>query len=132
MSAFVVSDKHINFLLNFANKHHYDQRVPQENLSFKVTDHLQKMAEILLAENYKSVNYRYNDGAEPHEIEFNFVWDKSLLEPVQILKACDCYDSQSCETDDYCESVAHKIIAMIRKMAVESLPGYDNAKWEIV
>lgn len=56
MSAFIVSTKHIDFLLA-AYVRHVDARLSQKDLS--------EIGQMLLNENYESVNYRYrqNDAA---------------------------------------------------------------------
>lgn len=128
MSAFVVSDKHINTLLTWGN--HCIQSIAWEDKKyyFDNTDSLQKMAEIMLTENYRSVNYRYLEQEEPHKIEFHFEPDAT---PIQIVKACECYDYQCCETDDWKETFAHKINEWIKESAIQRLPGYEQAKWEI-
>ncbi len=51
--------------------------------------------------------------------------------PVEIIKACDCYDYQSCETPDWKDTEAYAIMQMLRKRAIYSLPGYEEAAWEI-
>jgi hypothetical protein len=53
------------------------------------------------------------------------------LNPVSILKLCDCLEYQSCETEDYNETVAYRLLNVIRRAAIRILPGYDDAKWEI-
>ena len=143
MSAFVVSHKHINTLLSYANR--------QDNpLHFYLSgdvvlradqvDDLQRAAEILLAENYSSVFARYPDtAADPttvpgiiaeagQSITFRFEPDVSA---VQILKGCQCYDYQACETADYDQSDAKRIINRLKSEAIHRLAGYDDAQWEI-
>ena len=53
------------------------------------------------------------------------------LDPVQVLKACDCYDYQSCETDDYPQSEAKRMIETIKTWAITTLPSYDKAEWAL-
>lgn len=36
---------------------------------------------------------------------------------------------QSCETPDYQETNACKLVDLIRHYAIEALPGYEEAKW---
>jgi hypothetical protein len=47
--------------------------------------------------------------------------------PVSLLKGCDCFDYQACETGDYGSSIACAIIEAIRKRAILCLPEYDDA-----
>jgi len=128
MSAFVVSDKHINTLLTWAN--HCIRSIEWEgkNWYFDDSDDLQKLAEIMLTENYRSVNYRYSEQETPHQIEFHFEPDAT---PMQIIKACNCYDYQCCETDNWKETFAYKINEWIKESAIQRLPEYEQAQWEI-
>jgi hypothetical protein len=136
MSAFVVSDKHINSILSYANRDSYSGLIRDQNdetYSFKCTEDLNKLAQVLLDQNIRSVNYRYDEDEKSPEIKFKFEPNPfgKPLSPVQILKACSCYDYQACETEDYNETFAYKIIDHIRHMAIRNLPGYEDAEWEI-
>lgn len=144
MSAFVVSHAHIDALLTFADNkrmlndigYHIDR-----NKQFTWTD----IGRILLAENERSVCHRYPDttpgdcpgtiGEEAISYRFK-TWQPAFRMQftqlcVTVIKACDCFDYQACETDDYAESISHRIIEAIRAKAVRCLPGYDNAPWGI-
>lgn len=48
-----------------------------------------------------------------------------------ILKACDCFEYQSCEYAEWQQSMARKRIDAIRAEAIRQLPGYDAAPWGI-
>ncbi len=145
MSAFVVSHKHINAIVSYGTVPVYGDAArirlnDGTTLYFDDYGDLQHAAEILLAENVRSVQERYPDTvdnlkdmpgviAEVGEpIIFRFVNGKK---PVDIIKACDCYDYQACETDDYNTTDAHRIVDNIRERAINNLPGYDEAPWEI-
>jgi hypothetical protein len=129
MSAFIVSDKHINSLLNFAYAHMDGINLPDgQDLSFKSVQDLDKIGQILLDENYRSVNYRYREQEISHQIKF-FV--QPLLTPVQIIKACQCLDYQCCETEDWEETSAYRIINWIQTEAIRNLAGYEQAQWSI-
>lgn len=127
MSAFIVGKKHIDALLTFANKHrsHFGQFGDSDN-----TDDLTKVGNILLAENYRSVNFRYRE-SEPYENDYVFDFYPRTVTPVEALKGCSCFDYQACETEDYEESDAALIIRGIRDTAIRLLPGYSDAQgWE--
>lgn len=116
MSAFIVSDNHILSLVSAAQKW---MDIPDP----------QMIVDILIAENYRSVNHRYrNERGEPHRIVYKRV---PLLSPVVIIKACNCYDYQACETNDYKKSGAAAFIDNIRDLAITKLPGYEEAPWGI-
>ena len=57
----------------------------------------------LLDQNYKSVNYRYNEDTQTPKFEY-----KDLnVNPGMILGCIECYEYQACETDDYFNSAIH-------------------------
>lgn len=146
MSAFVVSHDHIDALLSFAK----DKRM-NDRLGYFVTPSRfdtidwSTIGRVLLAENERSVCHRYPDcvpGNTPGKIgEETIGYRFRYFEPfihiqftkkcVWIIKACDCFDYQACETDNYDQTIAHKIIRSIRAEAVRCLPDYDAAPWGI-
>jgi len=130
MSAFVISDKHINSMLSWANRKMDGISYGGKIYSFKNTEDLQAMAQAMLNENYRSVNFRYahHGHTEPHEIIFNF---EHIHDPVQVIKACHCFNYQCCETSDWEKSFAYIINEYILSHATRCLPGYDDAEWEI-
>lgn len=128
MSAFVVSDNHILVLVEAARRYTWDREKPET--IHRGVENWQEIVDILIAENYRSVNHRYPHQAEPHKIQYKPMSTFSFT-PVDILKACDCYDYQACETNDYRQTQAAKIIDRIRAMAISKLPGYDKAPWRI-
>ena len=84
---------------------------------------------ILLAENRRSVDYRYRED----EIEEVYTHGPSRLRhSVEVLKAIDCYEYQSCETPDWAQSEAHQFCQALRGLLIGQLPGYDEAdSWPI-
>jgi len=121
MSAFVVSDFHINAIVNEAERNNW--LYPSDYYTSK------KAAQILHAENARSVNHRYNE----HE-KHPFTWKPNTrqLSKMEIFSSLDCLEYQFCETDDYHQTEAYKLVTMIRKAAIRSLPGYDDAGWGLV
>jgi len=88
-----------------------------------------EQGQALVDQNYRSVNHRYHEDAEPYQ----FRWRPFLprLSPVEIIKACNCYRYQSCETPDFKETEAYAIMTALRERAIIHLPGYEEAAWEI-
>lgn len=131
MSAFIVSNRQINAILDYINKdrsgHHL--YVNGHALNPNNHEHLTMMAQILINENYKSVNYCYSKNDQPHKI----VWKPTFTElsPIEVLKLCQCYLYQIGETDNYKSSAAAQIIDQIMTTAITNLPGYNDAKWSI-
>lgn len=125
MSASIVDNEHINAIVNFANRTLGPDGYPSDYL-FQEPETLGQM---LLNENARSVNHRYNEEDTPPE----FIWDRFQrpFTPVQILKAVACLRYQSCETPDWEETPACKILDNIMHGAINHLPGYEDAEWEI-
>lgn len=121
MSAFIVSDDHIHALVSYA--------LGGANDRISTRHDNDQLGQVLVNENYRSVNYRYRAKDEPPR----YSWRPTLrpFKPVEILKACDCYDYQSCETEDYDSTEAARIIQQIRSKAIRNLPGYESAAWDI-
>lgn len=130
MSAFILSSKHINTMVNYlahhSRYHGGDIRV------FHAGEWHEFCAEeagfILAAQNVASVDYRYS---EANECDYHYGYTTER-DPLIILKACACYDCQSCETPNYYETMACALCDLIRHAAIDSLPGYDSAAgWAI-
>lgn len=104
MSAFICSDKTTNALAQLAPAEFGDR---------------QAIADLLRAENTRSVNYRYRDQEPPEPIAFESSAEVPKLSAVAIIKLCDHFDYQACETDDYDRSLAAKIVDAIRRAAID-------------
>ena len=148
MSAFIVSHAHIDALLTFANEQGMREAIGESLYSNLLSTNRDpswtEIGKVLLRENTRSVLHRYPDctegdapGTEGETVD-NYTFTPFLQfdavrhhEAVWVLKACDCFDYQACETDDYYETVARKIIQAIRNRAISEVPGYDNAPWTI-
>ncbi|MCP4599822.1 MAG: hypothetical protein GY847_04655 [Proteobacteria bacterium] len=121
MSAFLVSDLHINVLVEWARR---------EQMSWGVRDKLtcEEVAQELRAENERSFNYRYQEEGH-YPVKFGRVALPVNISATTIIKLCDCYKYQSCEHDGWENSRANKIVTEIRETAIRSLPGYREAPW---
>jgi len=140
MSAFIVTDEHITAMLSSVTSRHpgdgaYYRRSEQYNdengcqTIQHFGGHTQYLGQILVDQNFRSVNCRYG---EEYEAE-KFVNKPNMRPrtPVEVIKLCDCYHYQSCETGDYYESEAWAIVNAIRERAIHNLPGYAEAEWTI-
>ncbi len=119
MSAFVVSPKHIRALAQAVQ----GARCARETVY--------EVADILWDENVASVCHRYSEDAALYPKP---EWTFGLPVPysdVQILKAINCYEYQSCEHPGWQDSKARSICAALTAAVIHRLPGYSNAKWEI-
>ena len=127
MSAFIVNHTHINALVKFAcinNLAVYDGRS-----KFGISGNEDAAAQMLLDENTRSVNFRYSLNNEADKIIYQI--DAPHLSPIEAIKAAECLDYQSCETLDWDETLAKKILKTIINCAISRLPGYEQANWHI-
>lgn len=108
MSAFIVTDNTINAVLGFANK--YDLN------DFGCSD-LSALGQLLVNENYRSVNYRYNEDATPH----TFVYARYTVPTVAALQHLACIEYQLCEPKDWETTLAFRLCARLRKKMVNRL-----------
>lgn len=142
MSAFICSPSHIGLLAAYAAK---TDSVIGDWRGGNRFDSAQLVARMLTRANIRSVAARYPndmDGQRPGPcLKDDDIMDASACyaahylenwpapEPVQILKLCGCLDYQSCETNDWPETLAYRQLDYIRGEATRSLPGYENAQW---
>jgi hypothetical protein len=90
----------------------------------------------LYVQNVASLKARYSDGASmasPEPLPMNLLdvqkFFSSRITIATVLRACDCYDYQACETSDYAESEAARIVARARYRAGRKVEGYEAAPW---
>ena len=95
-------------------------------------------ANVLQEENIRSLVARYGEGGAEDFTDDDLSIPLEIkripptqLNAVQLFKLCDCLEYQSCETSDYEESLAFKILTKIRREIIQTLDGYANAKWGI-
>lgn len=101
-------------------------------------------ADTLFQENIRSVRTRYpNDKRDdlpgPCILPLHMIVQTShfndcrwVLDQVAILGMCAGLEYQSCETEDWEQTVAHRLLRAIEKAAIRALPGYDKAPWDYV
>jgi hypothetical protein len=92
-----------------------------------------EVGRMLLAENYRSVYHRYDEGPKA-ELEDPYVYSPSPVkkDPVQVLSAINCLEYQSCEHPEWADSEAKAFLDALAHKAILSLPGYDDTMWEVV
>ena len=86
---------------------------------------------MLLKENYRSVNHRYDEGPTA-EIQDPYVFSRLLvrIDPVAVLRAISVLEYQSCEHPGWEGSEAQAFCRALQGRAISHLPGYDEADWE--
>ena len=148
MSAYIVSRAHILYIARNAlspaltrphglSWYHGNQ---QHFLLEQSCSESASVANTLWQENVRSVQARYpNESANtlpgysrevstitPDEIEGKV---PDQIDPPQLFKSLDCWEYQSCETDDFRESEAWAFVEALRDKIWHNLPGYDEAEW---
>ena len=129
MSAFIVNKKHIDALLTWAIKREQPIWFYHDGHRMIARDGAHYLGVVLTEANYRSVNYRYEERSKAPQ--YVYTEYPRVLTPVEVLKACDCYDYQACEVADYRGSLAAAIVQAIRQRAIAELPGYEEAAWAI-
>ena len=128
MSAFTVTNTHINALVRYASRHKITVAYGNPTMRLNVSAHEQEVAQLLLDENIKSVNYRYS------ETETGFIeYDRGapILSAIQAIKAAQCLRYQSNEHPTYEGSIAELLVEAIISDAIPRLDGYNEAQWAI-
>lgn len=123
MSAFIVSKLHIDFLITAA--------VGWKALEIEEAD---KTGAMLWRENYKSVNYRYQERDRcPKYTLTPFDATSPLCKnlPINVLSCIACLEYQSCEHPGWARSEAKRFLSELRDVAIRQLPGYADAPWGI-
>ena len=125
MSAYVVSDENI-ICVAVASIH-----CPPAVISETELFNLNQIANMLVAHNVRAVNDRYDNNEEPPRIEVTaeLYCKMKSLDPIQVVKAVQCYEYQCCEIDD--DENMRRTIGVALSNAISRLPGYDKASWGI-
>jgi len=138
MSCYVIDKKEMKkIVLAFrkfaAAQHTFKVRIPgdEDYSDLSEIKTMSRVGQILVDQNYRSYNYRYDEGLDPEvfEITPQDLMYVPRLTPVETLKALASYDYQSNSDPDYRETAACRLVEIIRHYALEALPGYDDAKW---
>ena len=132
MSAFIVEHEHIDALLTFVQEN--EVRLYAFNRPELTNANMTLVGRELLSENVRSVCHRYPD-ATPDAETYTFQRFAIPLTPIEALKASHCLDYQSCEHDEWQESLAYATLQDINRACwTKILHGnaeYDRAPWGI-
>lgn len=128
MSAFMVSREHIRYLVSAAKLY-----------GMAAAENPTALGQMLWDENLKSIHARYPDtiGNPPNMPgpigeDFKYIHQTvSRIDPVQVLKAIQCLEYQSCEHEGWKQSRAKQVLDGLMHHTIDKLPGYDKAQWEI-
>jgi hypothetical protein len=127
MSAFHVSDDHINILLSWARKHNPIVRVGDVRFDLTQSEDYWRVGAVLRDANNASMYARYGD--QPEDFLPKTV-SVAHLEAIDIVSGCDCFDYQACEYDGWKNSGAKDVIDQIRNAASRKVEGYGRF-WEL-
>lgn len=95
-------------------------------------DNVTEVGRMLLRENHRSVQHRYDEGPKVELSDpYSFKRYRGQIKPVQVLKAIGCLDYQSCEHPGWKDSEAYAFLEALLHTAIDQLPGYEEADWEI-
>jgi hypothetical protein len=133
MSAFEVSKTHIDVLVSAAMRFGTGSGWMYSSLGGETTpinlETADKFGQMLWDENARSVSYLH--GGDVEEVEAYTFKRVDTTSIVQVLKAIDCLEYQSCEHDGWNDSEAQQFCHALRRRMIRALPGYDSAKWAI-
>ncbi len=154
MSAYMIDRNHVRYLIEAA-LHLAESSAHREDFQFLRPDGWERIVrdcykrsghmtatqagQMLWDENMKSVLHRYPDCSPdnvPGEIGEQYAYEHEdyMIGPfkfdlAQIIKACSCYEYQTCEHPGNEKSDALSFIKALRHMVCTALPGYENAVW---
>jgi hypothetical protein len=80
MSAFICTDAHLNVLVNYAVAKRASYYW-NPNRVYISSENASEIGQILLDENYRSVNYRYRETDKPHAFKFKLSRGVNSLKP---------------------------------------------------
>jgi hypothetical protein len=120
MSAYIVDKKLIDYILTAKRNaqpfiNYYDFLADADG-------------QVLINQNYDSVNYRYNE--ETPAPVYKFASSEERINFLQAIKYLHCLDYQSCETPTYKESKAYKLINDMLWLFSRCISGFENLKWD--
>lgn len=124
MSSFILPNEAFNRIISFAGFHQLIEKGQQQH-----------WLDVLLLQNYRSVNACYGESKTPHKIAFT----PTIAPAEQVLEDCQSYAYQGCETDDATGTSAFALIRTIhgrakqqieieRKAAIQKARD-DEARW---
>lgn len=128
MSAFIVSEKHIHVIVTALKR---QECWSTKEILKKYNQDLNLIGKILWSENFRSVNYRYDENSKTPNYEFAQIY----VSYYQVIKAIDCLKYQSCEHEDWEFSEAKNILDKLENVIFhkikDSNKDYQNASWSI-
>lgn len=154
MSAFLVSEAHITALVDVAangpsghgprypGDGWYSMKWSEDGVRLDSRQDPDLAGQMLWRECYLSVTDRYPDhetSGLPGPCDFSvadiltytFKRPSKRLTAIEALKAIACYEYQSCEHPGWKDSAAYLFCRHLQSSLIATLPGWDEASWEI-
>lgn len=134
MSAFVVDNNVIDAILEYGSRPYYGGAFHYffDEKWHEIRDcdpAINLVGQALINQNYASVNHRYTELDIPPEYIYKPY--RKPISAIQMIKACDCYMYQACETDNWEQTEAFAIVDAIRERAIHDIPGWEEAAWGV-
>lgn len=121
MSAYIMSEQDINDIVNyFVNATASDQLwlCIDGDYNYLTRDNAEHVADILYRENVRSVDARYN---ETNTVNFTYKPTYNTVSDKEVSQLIDSLEYQSCETSDYYETQAYKMLCNMRKNLLQRI-----------
>lgn len=138
MSAYLVSDNHINVIVSWFVDYRKDYQLWYElngQYGYMDEEAAKQVAWVLHSQNVRSVNDRYQEAGSDETYEFKYLPRvKEAYSLAEIAGAIDGLEYQSCESDDYHTTDAYKILTSMRKQLLKKVQDRDlgdNTTWSI-
>lgn len=132
MSAYIVHNDTIDLLITAADAWRVQFADEKDERRYACTFR-NEARQLLLDENYRSVNARYDSGDQATAYRWSFVdLDRAAVcmpIAVLVLGSVCCLRYQSCETDDYRDTKAAQFLDAIEATACRKLIGTYDAPW---
>ena len=139
MSAYIVEDKVIRYLIASAIRFDAYVKVPKvegrgdrsyDNVSKFDAEELDALGQILLDENYRSVDARYKEQDSSAKFSFgklkNAGYSLDKIAPAQVFASVANYEYQASETDDFEASEAYDFTSRLVRSVGNSLRKQDE------
>lgn len=138
MSAYQVSDNHINVIVSWFLDYRKDNQLWFElggEYGYMDEEAAARVAWTLHSQNVRSVNHRYSEASSDEVYTFKKIGNaKQAYGLAEIAGALDCLEYQSCETSDYYTTDAYKLITSMRKHLLKKVQDRElgnNTTWSI-
>jgi hypothetical protein len=103
----------------------------RHELRFGDDHELSRIGNVLLAENRRSVDYRYREDGWGIEDCYTYRSTRYVLTLAECFRAISCLRYQSCETREWSTSAAARFLDALEQLAISRTPGYSDGPWEI-